>query len=115
MNYELDSMIGLDRLELSYEAHVVGFDGECFLYGVYFEDALTEEKAEEVSCAVSEFFNAVGDIGAYIDVTRREEKVIVYLDLGGVFEPADQDMAIKGVLKALDKVEGIKNVLINED
>ena len=115
MTYELDSMIGLDKLELSYEAHMAGFDGECFLYGVYFGDALTEDKAEEVNRAVSGFFRNVGDTGAYFSVDLRAEKVSIYVDLGGVMEPACQDMIIKGVLRALNDVKGIKTVLINED
>lgn len=48
MEYELDSMMGFDKLELYFEAHMAGIDGECFNYSVYFENAFSDEKLEEI-------------------------------------------------------------------
>ena len=35
--FDFDSILGIDQLDLNYEAHVAGFDGESFLYSVYFD------------------------------------------------------------------------------
>ena len=50
----------------------------------------------------------------YIDVSKNDEKVSIYLDTGNV-EPEDIDAAVTGILKALNKVTGIKKVIVNED
>ena len=39
----------------------------------------------------------------YIDVSKNDEKVSIYLDTGNV-EPEDIDAAVTGILKALDKI-----------
>lgn len=116
MGYELDDMMGFDKLGLYYEAHMAGFDGECFLYSVYFEDELTDEKFAEADEAIGEFFRPYSEQDiylGYVDVSKAEDKVIIYLDLGNV-EPEDSDTAIKGILKALNNVVGIKQVIVNE-
>lgn len=116
MEYEFDSIVGLDKLELNYEAHVVGFEGETFSFNIYFEDILTDEKFEETDEAIGEFFTSYDDevyLG-YVDVSREDDKVYIYLDTGNV-EPENSNLAIEGILKALNNVPGIKSVLINED
>ena len=42
-----------------------------------------------------------------------EGKIFIYHDLGGV-EPENSNLAIQELLKALDDVTGIKEVIINE-
>ena len=86
--FDFDSIFGIDQLDLNYEAHVAGFDGESFLY-------------EE---------NYMG----YIDIYKGEDQIMIYLDLGGVSEE-DSNVAVTGVLKALNSVSGIKSVIINEE
>ncbi len=107
-----DKSMGIDKLELNYEAHMVGCDGEMFYYSIYFEDAVTEAKCEEVSNAVSEACGEDDDdyIG-YIDIKYEDEMIFVYHDTGNV---ADCDAAVKIVLKSFNAVTGIKNVVINE-
>lgn len=112
-----DSMIGLDELELNYEAHVVGFDGENFTFSVYFEDGLTDAEFEETDNVIGEFFKSYNERDiylGYIDVLKQEDKVFVFLDLGNV-EPEYSNTAIHGILNALNNVSGIKTVLINEN
>lgn len=116
MEYELDGMMGFDELGLYYEAHMAGIDGECLLYSVYFEDNLTDEKFTETDNAIGEFVISYSEQDVYlgyIDVTKLDDKVNIYLDLGNV-EPEDSDTAIKGILKALNNVTGIKQVIVNE-
>lgn len=117
MEYELDGMMGFDKMDLYYEVHMAGIDGECFNYSVYFEDGCSDAKLEETKKAVDEFVipNEDEDIYmGYIDVSQNDDNVNIYLDLGNV-EPEDEDIAIKGILRALNKVSGIKSVIINED
>lgn len=116
MENEFDSMMGFDKLGLYYETHMAGMDGECFNYSVYFEESLTDEKFEETDKAISEFIKPYNDkeiyLG-YLDVSKVDEKVNIYLDLGNV-DPKDSDTAIQGILKTLNSVSGIKCVIINE-
>lgn len=116
MEYNLDGMMGFDRLGLSYEAHIAGIDGENFTYSVYFEDAPTDGQSKEVVKAVAEYLKPYEERDVYmgyIDVTRDSEKVSIYLDLGNV-QPQYEDVAIKGILQALDGVPGVRSVIVNE-
>lgn len=116
MRRELDTMIGLDRLNLYYEAHMLGIDGENFLYSVYFEDEVTEAKLRELQTAVTErLVSKSGDeYFGHLDIFSRDGKAIVFLDIGGA-EPEYGEMAIKGVPEGLNSVAGIRLVNINED
>jgi hypothetical protein len=116
MEYNLDGMMGFDRLGLSYEAHIAGIDGENFTYSVYFEDAPTDGQSKEVVKAVAEYLKPYEERDVYmgyIDVTRDSEKVSIYLDLGNV-QPQYEDVAVKGILQALDGVPGVRSVIVNE-
>lgn len=114
---DFDSMIGLEDLDLYYEAHLVGLDGECFIYSIYLENEISSEKFEEIKKAIeyfSENFDYNGDdYPGYIDVSIREKNIVIFLDLGNVL-PQNEDISIQGILKAINNVEGIKKVMINE-
>ena len=97
---------------------MVGIDGECFNYNIYFKDMLNDEKVEEIKDVIEKFKNQYNDnddsyIG-YIDVSKDGNRVNIYLDLGNV-SPNYENISIQGILKAINNVEGIKQVLINED
>ena len=115
--FDFDSIFGIEQLDLNYEAHVAGFDGESFLYSVYFDDGVTDEKAEEIQQVMSDYSSQNGDeenYMGYIDVYKGEDQIMIYLDLGGVSEE-NCNMAVTGILKALNSVAGIKGVIINEE
>lgn len=115
--FDFDSIFGIDQLDLDYEAHVAGFDGESFLYSVYFDGGVTDEKAEEIQQVMSDYSSQNGDeenYMGYIDVYKGEDQIMIYLDLGGVSEE-NSNVAVTGVLKALNSVSGIKSVIINEE
>lgn len=117
MEYELDGMMGFEKLGLYYEVHMAGIDGECFCYNIYFENSPTDEQFEETDKAIGEFIRPYVEKDiymGYIDVTKEAERLSVYLDLGNVDEE-NQDPAIKGILTALNTVSGIKSVIVNED
>lgn len=117
MEYELDGMMGFDKMDLYYEVHMAGIVGECFNYSVYFEDGYSDAKLEETEKAINDFITPYEDEDiymGYINVSQNDDKMDIYLDLGNV-EPEKSDTAIKGILKALNKVKGIKSVIINED
>ena len=117
MEYEFDSMIGLENLDLYYEAHLVDLDGECFIYRIYLDEEVNNEKFEEIKKAVevfSEDFDFNGDnYPGYIDVSLKENNILIFLDLGNVL-PQNQNISIQGILKTINKVKGIKKVMINE-
>lgn len=115
--FDFDSILGIDQLDLNYEAHVAGFDGESFLYSVYFDGGMTDEKAEEIQQVMSDYSSQNGDeenYMGYIDVYKGEDQIMIYLDLGGVSEE-NSNVAVTGVLKALNSVSDIKSVIINEE
>lgn len=115
--FDFDSILGIDQLDLNYEAHVAGFDGESFLYSVYFDGGVTDEKAEEIQQVMSGYSSQNGDeenYMGYIDIYKGEDQIMIYLDLGGVSEE-NSNVAVTGILKALNSVAGIKSVIINEE
>lgn len=115
--FDFDSIFGIEQLDLNYEAHVAGFDGESFLYSVYFDGGVTDEKAEEIQQVMADYSSQNGDeenYMGYIDVYKGEDQMMIYLDLGGVSEE-NSNMAVTGILKALNNVAGIKSVIINEE
>lgn len=117
MHNELDSMMGFDKLGLYYEVHMAGIEGECFLYHVYLNGDLIQEKTDEVSKAIDEFVNARNDEEHYIgyaDVYTRNGELYIFLDIGSA-APEDADTAIYGVLETLNNIDGIDRVIINEE
>lgn len=117
MKYELDNMMNFEQLDLYYEVHMAGIDGECFNYSVYFKEHFTDQKLEEINAALNEFFKPYKDQDiylGYVDVLKFDDKIDIYLDLGNV-NAADERTAINGILKALHNVSEIKTVIINED
>lgn len=115
--FDFDSILGIDQLDLNYEAHVAGFDGESFLYSVYFDGGVTDEKAEEIQQVMQGYSSQNGDeenYMGYIDIYKGEDQIMIYLDLGGVSEE-NSNMAVTGILNALNSVSGIKSVIINEE
>lgn len=117
MDFNLDEMVGLDQLNLNFEVHMVGIEGENFMFNVYFSEEITEEKFAETEKVVSEFASTYEEQDmelGYLNVSKEDDKVVVYLDL----EIEDMELsnrAICGLVEALDKVSGIKSVIINED
>ena len=115
--FDFDSIFGIEQLDLNYEAHVAEFDGESFLYSVYFDGGVTDEKVEEIQQVMADYSSQNGDeenYMGYIDVYKGEDQIMIYLDLGGVSEE-NCNMAVTGILKALNSVAGIKSVIINEE
>jgi hypothetical protein len=113
---DFEEILGIDQLDLYFDTSVEGFDGECFSYSVYFDSSTAEEMLADVEAAMEDAVDAFGGedhyIG-YISASVEDDKVFIYHDLGGV-EPEDNNAAIHTVLKALNDVKGIKNVVINE-
>ena len=116
MEHEFDSMMGFDKLGLYYDVHTAGFDGENFTYSVYFADAPDDSKLEKTRQVVSEFLQSFDEetFPGYVDVTNEGDKLSVYLDLGNT-TPGNENISIQGILKALNNVSGIKQVIVNED
>lgn len=115
--FDFDSMFGIDQLDLNYEAHVAGFDGESFLYSVHLDGDVTDEKVDEIQQVMADYSSQNGDeenYMGYIDIYKGEDQIMIYLDLGGVSEE-NSNAAVTGVLKALNSVSGIKSVIINEE
>lgn len=108
--------MGIDQLDLNYEAHVAGFDGESFLYSVHIDGGVTDEKVDEIQQVMADYSSQNGDeenYMGYIDIYNGEDQIMIYLDLGGVSEE-NSNMAVTGILNALNSVSGIKSVIINE-
>ena len=111
----LDEMIGLTQLNLNFEVHMMGMDGENFTYNVYFSEEISDEKFAETQTVVDEFSSAYDEqyLG-YIDVSKEEDKIVIYLDLA-IEDMELSNQAICGLVESLNKVSGIKSVMINED
>ena len=95
---------------------MAGIDGECFNYSVYLNDEVTDEKFKEIKDLVTRFIeekNAKDIYLGYVDVTKENDRICIYLDIGGV-DPQFEDASVQGILATLNKVSGIKKVIINE-
>ena len=117
MDYELDSMIGLEKLNLYYEAHLVNLDGECFIFDIYFKNGVNNKKLKQIEKSIKDFsesFDYNGDTyPGYINVSTNEGVVSIFLDLGNVL-PQNEIISIQGVLKSINNVKEIEKVMINE-
>jgi hypothetical protein len=108
-----EEMLGFDKLKLSYDIKVDGFDGEMFLYSIYFENSPTDEDIRAVEDCMDilpqdDENTYHGDVMVFSD---EPDKVTVMLDLGN----ADDERYITDIPKALDGIDGIEKVVVNED
>lgn len=113
MEYTLwDKSMKLDKIQLNYEAHMVGYGGEKYCYSIYFENDATDENCNEVDNAVDKACEEFGEgyLG-YIDINIKDNMVTIYHDM---IDVEDCYSAIKIILKSLNNVTGVKNVVINE-
>lgn len=116
MGFDLTKAMGFDKLGLYYNVKVDGIEGECFNYNVYFDGYVTEEKCRKIADAIHELrvpYEEKDIYMGYLDVSKETDIVRIYLDLGNV-KPDYEDISIKGILQALNKVSGIKSVIVNE-
>lgn len=117
-NFDWVKSMGFDKLGLYYEIKMDGIEGECFDYSIYLDGDVTDEKCEEIIKAISDYFKPYDEkeiYTGYIDVSKEDDKVFIYLDLGNTeCDMQFQDGIIKGILTALNSVSGIKSVVVNE-
>lgn len=116
MDFDWTKAMGLDKLGLYYNIKADGIEGECFDYSVYLDGDVTEEKYKEICNAVHDFqepYEEKDIYMGYLDISKEDDKIFIYLDLGNV-TPQYEQASIEGILKALNNVSGIKSVIINE-
>lgn len=110
-----DGVFEVDKLGLKYEAHFKGLDGENFYYTVEFDRPLPDDIEAQVceqiekKCGKTAEDNYYG----YIDISRSknsDSELDIYLDLGS----SNDTKAITGILRALNEIEGVKSVLVND-
>lgn len=86
------------------------------MYSVHIDGGATDEKVDEIQQVMADYSSQNGDeenYMGYIDIYKGEDQIMIYLDLGGVSEE-NSNMAVTGILNALNSVSGIKSVIINE-
>lgn len=109
-----NEMLGIDDMHLSYKVDTKGFDGEMFIYSVYFKKDVTRSDTDELNSRISKLTEDYTEDNYYGYITLLEpdgKKAEIMLDLGN----ADDDRMIKEILEALDGMKGIKKVVINEE
>lgn len=117
---ELDSMVGLDKLDLNYKAHVNDIYGECFIFSVCFPQGAGEAELQAVRDVIRNYdFGLEGDdYEGYTAIYLENEKVMIDLDLGNV-TAQNEDKVLHGILLALNGIKdlegkNISQVVINE-
>ena len=116
MDFDWTKSMGFDKLGLYYEIGMDGIEGECFDYSVYLDGDVTEEKRDEITKAIGEYFAPYDEkeiYTGYLDVSADDDKIMIYLDLGNV-SPQYEQVSINGILQAINNVSGIKSVVVNE-
>ena len=114
MKMDFAQILGIDKLGLSYPVRVEGFDGECFTYSIYLDGDL-QAVADEIDSAIDSLVseNEEKDIYlGYVDVSVQEDKIFIYHDLGNC-EPENENFAIHEILRTIEKMKGIQEVVIN--
>lgn len=106
---EFRQILGLDNLNLGYKVLIKDFDGENFTFTVTGSD--TNDLYEKVEEKMDEYQQTEENDDAYIDVSKKQDKISIYYDTGNV---ADGLKAVHGLLYALNDVPGIESVVINE-
>ena len=112
---DFDEIFGFSALGLRFPVSVAGFDGEDFRYSVYFDED-PEGKKDAVETAAAQFESECEARNMYpgwFGVSCQDGKVMIVHDLGNV-DPEDIVPAIRGLLAAIDAVDGIREVVINE-
>lgn len=112
--WTMEEMLGIDGLDLSCKVRVDGFDGESFVYSIYFDRDVTEEDIAEAEARLEPLLsrNSEEEYHGYISEVYKnaDNMLLVMLDLGN----AEDDSFIAEILIALDGMEGISEVVINE-
>ena len=108
----IEEQLGLDKLKLSYDLSINGYDGEMFIYNVYFEHTVTEDDIYAVMKSMNGVSDSNDEKNFYgnILVFPQEERAAIMLDL----ENADDDRFITEIPVALNGINGIERVVINE-
>lgn len=107
-----NELFGIPKLGLYYPVHFRGLDGENFTYNVIFSDAIDQSKLDTLA---SEIVKALGDdtdssFSGYYNIKKpADNRIQIYLDLGN----ADNDNAVTGILKAINAIDGVKEVIMN--
>lgn len=113
---DMGAYMGFDKLGLGYDVSMDGIDGEMFDYSVYFDHEVTQADRDAVSAEIDKLYENYdedayyGDISLWQDESFDKEKVVVVLDLGN----ADDGSMITDILEAIDRVDGVSRVVINE-
>ena len=111
-----DGLKELQKLGLYYDVQVDRLNnGRTYAYSVYFDDGVSDEKMEEVSHAVQSYMIPYTNKNTYlgfVSFTKEDERIFICLDAEDV-SPDYEGTAIQGILKALESVKGIKQVIVN--
>ena len=110
---EMD-VFGFSFMELSFEAALDGFDGENFHYNIHFDQDVTKEDIAEIEKRLNaecSKYSEEDNIGYVSQAEIADERLVtVMLDLGN----ADTEVMITGIVQALNGMDGIEKVVINE-
>lgn len=110
-----DEVFEVDKLGLKYEAHFKGLDGENFYYTVEFDRPLPDDIEAQVWEQIEKKCGKATEDNYYgcIVISRSknsDSELDIYLDLGS----SNDTKAITGILRALNEIEGVKSVLVND-
>lgn len=96
-----------------FEVTVDGFDGEMFSYSIYFGHDITQADTDELDRRIGTLYDDYAEDNYYGDITVCEpdgNMAEIILDLGN----ADDERMVNKIIYALDGMDGIEKVVINE-
>ena len=108
---ELREMLKLDDLKLNYKVQIADFDGESFTFCIPKTDDNEKDLLEKITEKMKSYQESDDEYDGYLEVYDKPDKVFIYYDTGNVDDPLD---ALHGLLYAMNEVQGIQSVLINE-
>jgi len=106
--------LGINDLNLKYPVRIISIDGEMFDYSVEFNRDVTEEDKKNIIAEITKKCGQQVDDNYYGDYFlldgRNSRYLRIILDLGNSYT----DKAVTGILRALNEIDGVSSVTINE-
>lgn len=110
-----NDMYDFESLDLGFEVTMAAFDGESFVYSIYFDHDITEEDASEMNRRIDRLLESYPEdfYPSYISPVEISDKnkAELMLDLGN----ADTESMVTDIPESLKGMEGIEKIVINED
>lgn len=108
---ELREMLKLNDLKLNYKVQIADFDGENFTFSIKALDGNEKDLFQRIEEKMKMYQESDANYVGYMEVYDKKDKVCIYYDTDNM---EDSLSALHGLLYAINEVENVESVVINE-